>query len=80
MLKTFVVPGAQQPPPEEAAGTSGGRREILKARPGYKNVINTDLVDDPMLTAENRKTFKRTFKELYDFSMVRPEYCSSCTY
>jgi hypothetical protein len=80
MLKTFVVAGAQQPPPEEAAGTSGGPHEILKARPGYKNVINTDLVDDPMLTVENIKTFKRTFKELYDFSMVRPEYCSSCTY
>jgi hypothetical protein len=28
----------------------------------------------------NIKTFKRTFKELYDFSMVRPEYCSACTY
>jgi hypothetical protein len=26
-----------------------------------------------MLTAENIKTFKRTFKELYDFSMVRLE-------
>jgi hypothetical protein len=45
-------------------------RKILKARPGYKNVITTDLVDDPLLTAENLKTFKSTFKELYYFSMV----------
>jgi hypothetical protein len=80
VLKTFVLAGAQQPLPEEATGTSRSAGEILKARPGYKNVINTDLVDDPMLTAENIKTFKRTFKELYDFSMVRPEYCSACTY
>jgi hypothetical protein len=28
-------------------------------------------VDDALLTAENLKTFKSTFKELYDFSMVR---------
>jgi hypothetical protein len=76
VLTTFVFAGAQQPPPEEAAGTTGGPREILKAGSGYKNVINTDLVDDPMLTAENIKTFK----ELYDFSMVRPENCSACTY
>jgi hypothetical protein len=80
VLKTFVLVGAQHPPPEEAARTSGDPREILKAGPGYKNVINTDLVDDPMLTAENIKTFKRTFKELYNFAMVRPEYCSACTY
>jgi hypothetical protein len=39
---------------------------MLRAGPGYKNVITTDLVDDPLLTAENLKTFK----ELYDFSMV----------
>jgi hypothetical protein len=78
MLKMFVVAGAQQPPPEEAAATSGGPREILKARPRYKNVINTDLVDDPMLTAHNIKSFKRTCKELCDFAMVRPEYLSTC--
>jgi hypothetical protein len=78
MLKTFVVAGAQLPPPEEAAGTSGGPREILKAGPGYKNVINIDLVDDPMLTADNIKSFRRTCKELCDFAMVRPEYLSAC--
>jgi hypothetical protein len=43
---------------------------MLRARPGYQNVITTDLVDDLLLTAENLKTFKSTFKELYDFSMV----------
>jgi hypothetical protein len=78
MLKMLVVAGAQQPPPEEAVGTSGGPREILKAGPGYKNVINTNLVDDPMLTANNIKFFRRTCKELCDFAMVRPEYLSAC--
>jgi hypothetical protein len=78
MPKTSVLAGGQQPPSEEAAETSGGPREILKARPGYKNVINTDLVDDPMLTADNIKTFKKAYKELYDFAMVRPEYLSAC--
>jgi hypothetical protein len=72
-LTTFVLAGARQPPTEEIAGTVGDPREILKAGSGYKNVINTNLVDDPMLSAENIKTFKRTFKELYDFSMVRLE-------
>jgi hypothetical protein len=43
---------------------------MLRAGPGYKNVITTDLVDDPLLTAKNLRTFKSTFKELYDFSMV----------
>jgi hypothetical protein len=80
VLITFVLAGAQQPLPEEAVGTSRSPGEILKAGPRYKKVINTDLVDDPMLTADNIKTFKRTYKELYDFAMVRPEYCSACTY
>jgi hypothetical protein len=43
---------------------------MLRAGPGHQNVITTDLVDDPLLTAENLKTFKSTLKELYDFSMV----------
>jgi hypothetical protein len=42
---------------------------MLRAGLGYKNVITTDLVD-ALLTAENLRTFKSTFKELYDFSMV----------
>jgi hypothetical protein len=70
ILTTFVLAGVQQPPPEDIAGSSMNPRKILKARPGYKNVITTDLVDDPLLTAENLKTFKSTFKELYYFSMV----------
>jgi hypothetical protein len=70
ILTTFVLAGVRQPPPEDITGSSRNPREILKAGPGYKNVITTDLVDDPLLTAENLKTFKSTFKELYDFSMV----------
>jgi hypothetical protein len=48
------------------------------AGPGYQNVIITDLVDDPMLMAINIKTFKKAYKELYDFAMVRPDYFSAC--
>jgi hypothetical protein len=44
---------------------------VLRVELGYKNVITTDQVDEPLLTAENLRTFKSTFKELYDFSMVR---------
>jgi hypothetical protein len=43
---------------------------MLRAGPGYQNVITTDLVDGLLLTVENLKTFKSTFKELYDFSVV----------
>jgi hypothetical protein len=48
------------------------------ARPGYQNIITTDLVDDPMLTASNIKTFKRAYKELYDYAMVRRDNSSAC--
>jgi hypothetical protein len=48
------------------------------AGPGYQNVITTDLVDDPMLTANNIKTFKKAYKELYDFAMVRCDNSSAC--
>jgi hypothetical protein len=43
---------------------------VLRAGLGHQDIITTDLVDDLLLTAENVKTFKSTFKELYDFSMV----------
>jgi hypothetical protein len=42
--------------------------------PRYQNFIATDLVDYPMLTANNIKTFKKAYKELYDFAMVRRDY------
>jgi hypothetical protein len=77
MLKTFVLAGAQRPLPEEAPGTSKGPREKLKARPGYKNIINTDLVDDPKPTAENIRGFRKAYKELYDFTMVSLGYLSA---
>jgi hypothetical protein len=48
------------------------------AGPGYQNIITTDLVDDPMLTDNNIKTFKKAYEELYDFAMVRRDYCSAC--
>jgi hypothetical protein len=73
VLTTFVLAGVRQPPPEDIAGSSRNPREVLRAGPGYKNVITTDLVDDTLLSAENLRTFKSTFKELYDFSMVRLE-------
>jgi hypothetical protein len=48
------------------------------AGPRYQNVITTDLVDDPMLMANNIKTFKKAYKKLYDFAMVRPDCSSTC--
>jgi hypothetical protein len=63
--------GVQPPPLGDAAGASRSPREVLRAGSGHQNVITTDLVDDLLLSAENLKTFKSTFKELYDFSMVR---------
>jgi hypothetical protein len=80
VLKTPELAGTQQPPLEEATGTSWSPSEILKAGPGYKNVINTDVVDDPMLTTDNIRTLRTAYKELYDFAMVRPEYFSACTH
>jgi hypothetical protein len=44
----------------------------------YQNIITTDLVDDPMLTDNKIKTFKKAYKELYDFAMVRRDYSSAC--
>jgi hypothetical protein len=48
------------------------------AGPGYQNIITIDLVDDPMLTDNNIKTFKKAYKEMYDFAMVRRDYSSAC--
>jgi hypothetical protein len=48
------------------------------AGPRYQNIITTDLVDDLMLTDNNIKTFKKAYKELYDFAMVRRDYSSAC--
>jgi hypothetical protein len=73
-----MLAGVQPPPSGDAAGPSGGPREVLRAGPGHQNIITTDLVDDLLLSAENLKTFKSTFKELYDFSMVILGYCSRC--
>jgi hypothetical protein len=78
VLIATCLAGAQQPPPEEAAGTLGSPGELLRAGPRYQDVITTDLVDDPMLTASNIKTFKKAYKDLYDFAMVRPAYFSAC--
>jgi hypothetical protein len=70
MLKTFVFAGAQQPLPEEATGTLRGPSELLLTGSGYRGVITTDLVDDPLLTDTNIENFKKAC----DFAMVRPEY------
>jgi hypothetical protein len=51
---------------------------MLKAKPGCKDIINTNLMDDPRLTGENIKGFRKAYKELYDFTMVSPVYLSAC--
>jgi hypothetical protein len=48
------------------------------AKLGCQDVIAADLPEDPMLKAGNIKTFKKAYKELYDFAMVRLEYFSAC--
>jgi hypothetical protein len=70
--ETSGLAGAQQPPSGEAAGTSSPD-ELLMAEFGCQ-----DVMDDPMLTAGNIKTFKKAYKELYDFAMVRLEYFFAC--
>jgi hypothetical protein len=65
-----MLAGVQPPPSGDADGPSESPREVLRTGPGYQNIITTDLVDDLLLTAENLETFKSTFKELYNFSMV----------
>jgi hypothetical protein len=52
----------------ETAGTSSG--PILVTPHWWQHVVPTELIDDPMLTNENMKHFKDTFKDLYKFSMV----------
>jgi hypothetical protein len=47
------------------------------AGPEYQNIITTDLVDDPMLMDKNMKTFKKAYKELYNFAMVGRDYSSA---
>jgi hypothetical protein len=44
---------------------------------GYQNIITTDLVDDPMLTDDNIRYFKKISKELYNFTVVRHDYSSA---
>jgi hypothetical protein len=51
---------------------------VLKAGPENKDIIDTELVDDPKLTAENIRGFRRAYKELYEFSMVSPKCSSAC--
>ncbi|XP_025798665.1 transcription initiation factor TFIID subunit 11-like [Panicum hallii] len=40
-----------------------------KPKPGLVNVITTDLVDDPTLTDDNIRYFKKISKELYNFTV-----------
>jgi hypothetical protein len=37
---------------------------VLKAGPGNKDIIDTELVDDPKLTTKNIRGFRRAYKEL----------------
>jgi hypothetical protein len=73
VLKTFVVVGTNQTPPEEVAGTSRRSSEQLVIGSGCRDVITTDLVDDPLVTDNNIENFKKS----YDFALVRPG-CFSC--
>jgi hypothetical protein len=73
VLKTFVIANTHQTPPEETAGTSRRPGEQLVIGSGCRDVIATDLVDDPLLTDNNIENFKKA----YDFALVGPG-CFSC--
>jgi hypothetical protein len=44
---------------------------------GYQNIITIDLVDDPILTDNNIRYFKKISKEMYNFTLVRHDYSSA---
>jgi hypothetical protein len=44
---------------------------------GYMNIITIDLVDDPILTENNIRYFKKVSKEMYNFTLVRHGYSSA---
>jgi hypothetical protein len=60
-----------EPSTEEAAGTSRSPGDLLVAGHGYQNIITTDRVDDPILTDNNIRYFKKISKEMYNFTLVR---------
>ncbi|XP_025820834.1 stress response protein nst1-like [Panicum hallii] len=51
--------GTHQTPPEEAAGTSRRPGELRVTGSGRQDIIATNLVDDPLLTANNIENFKK---------------------
>jgi hypothetical protein len=75
-LNAFELAGALQPSTEEATGTFGDPATLLTSRRGYKNLITLDLLDDPLLSANNMKYFQKISKEMYKFTLVRHD-CSS---
>jgi hypothetical protein len=42
-----------------------------------KNIITTDLVDDPLLTVSNMRYFQKISQEMYQYTMVRHDYSSA---
>jgi hypothetical protein len=50
VLNASCLAGVEQSPPEEAAGASTPR-ELLMTGPEHQNLIPTELIDDPLLTA-----------------------------
>jgi hypothetical protein len=75
-LNAFQFAGAPQPSTEEAAGTSGDPGTLLTSGRGFKSVIPLDLLDDPLLSADNMKYIQKISKEMYKFTLVRHD-CSS---
>jgi hypothetical protein len=43
----------------------------------YQNIITIDIVDDPILTDNNIRYFKKISKEMYNFTLVRHDYSSA---
>jgi hypothetical protein len=60
----------QRPSVEETSVASTSSGGILVTPPKSRYAIPTELVDDPILTADVLKHFQDTFRELYKFSTV----------
>jgi hypothetical protein len=59
------------PVPEvEAAGTPVEPAAVLIPKVGIDTMVTTDLLDDPLLSAETVMHYKKMYKELYQYTLV----------
>jgi len=66
VLETPAGAPRQQPSAEGGSTTGTSQGRVLLHPP--RSVIEAELIEDPMLSAESLKNFQDTFKDLYRFS------------